>query len=350
MGNITFYLYDHLGNTRVTYYQRSCGSTLTVENIIDYDPYGKVLREFSYNNDRERYVTTQHERDEETGYDYRGARFYDSDIARFLSVDPMAQKLSSWSTYNFVMANPIILIDPNGKEPIRPQAGSVSTFMQVFNNTPSRMGLSKGSSASSALVRLGATEMNWEQGRPNPSTTPYFNNRDGRYIYTEKGGWIDMVHFLFYAGKAYGYKEKKEAAIKQREKTEAGLREAYKGGGGYWPTVAPYNPNEHIDPFAEAIQAGFQQERSDMLFAKHSAYSYEDLPSNFFGAEFGAKYFDPNSELTLGEQLSNYLNSNLGATAPQNAPNYDLLPNTEPTEKPSRTNHTSIPVYVKSNP
>jgi hypothetical protein len=59
MGNITFYLYDHLGNTRVTYYQRSCGATLTVENILDYDPYGKVLREFSYNNDRERYVTTR---------------------------------------------------------------------------------------------------------------------------------------------------------------------------------------------------------------------------------------------------------------------------------------------------
>jgi RHS repeat-associated protein len=116
MGNITFYLYDHLGNTRVTYYQRSCGGTLTVENIIDYDPYGKVLREFSYNNDRERYVTTQHERDEETGYDYRGARFYDSDIARFLSVEPLAKKFHSWSSYNYVVGNPVLVIDPDGRD------------------------------------------------------------------------------------------------------------------------------------------------------------------------------------------------------------------------------------------
>jgi RHS repeat-associated protein len=117
MENITFYLYDHLGNTRVTYYQRSCGATLTVENILDYDPYGKVLREFSYNNDRERYVTTQHERDKETGYDYRGARFYDSDIARFLSVDPLSNDFPAWSSYNYVMGNPISLIDPSGREP-----------------------------------------------------------------------------------------------------------------------------------------------------------------------------------------------------------------------------------------
>jgi RHS repeat-associated protein len=116
MGNITFYLYDHLGNTRVTYYQRSCGSTLTVENIIDYDPYGKVLREFSNNDDKERYVTTQHERDEETGYDYRGARFYDSDIARFLSVDPMAHHFPSWSPYSYSLCNPVRFLDPTGLE------------------------------------------------------------------------------------------------------------------------------------------------------------------------------------------------------------------------------------------
>ena len=35
-----------------------------------------------------------------------------------------------------------------------------------------------------------------------PTQTGYFNNKKGRYIYTKKGGWIDMVHFLFYAGKA----------------------------------------------------------------------------------------------------------------------------------------------------
>jgi hypothetical protein len=35
----------------------------------------------------------------------------------------------------------------------------------------------------------------------------------------------------------------------------------------------------------------------------YSAYSYEDLPSDKYGADFGANYFDPNSNLTFGEQL-----------------------------------------------
>jgi RHS repeat-associated protein len=38
----------------------------------------------------EHYLTTHHERDELSNLDYRFARFYDSDIGRFLSVDPLA--------------------------------------------------------------------------------------------------------------------------------------------------------------------------------------------------------------------------------------------------------------------
>ena len=50
--------------------------------------------------------------------DYRGARFYDSDIGRFLSVDPLAADFASWSPYNYVLGNPIMLIDPDGRAPI----------------------------------------------------------------------------------------------------------------------------------------------------------------------------------------------------------------------------------------
>ncbi len=97
----TFFLYDHLGNTRITYTPEEVNGLtgIRINSVVDYFPYGKVLREF-YNGQQERYLTTQHERDEATGLDYRGARYYDSDIARFLSLDPLAKKFPSWSAYN----------------------------------------------------------------------------------------------------------------------------------------------------------------------------------------------------------------------------------------------------------
>ena len=103
-----------------------------------------------------------------------------------------------------------------------------------------------------------------------------------------------------------------------------------------------------MNPINETIQDGYIQERMDKIFAPHSAYSYEDLPSDRYGAIFGATYFDPNSELSFGEQLRNYL-IYLGATNPENAPNYNNLPNQE-LKKPSRTNTTTKPVFTRDNP
>jgi RHS repeat-associated protein len=109
----TYFLTDHLGNTRVSYMAAPTAGPYII-NAVDYYPYGKMLREYD-NGEGDRYLTTQHERDKETGLDYRGARYYDSDIARFLSTDPWQAKYPAWSTYNYVMGNPISLIDPTGK-------------------------------------------------------------------------------------------------------------------------------------------------------------------------------------------------------------------------------------------
>ena len=84
-----------------------------IKGVYDYFPYGKILR--SYEAENEKYLTTHHERDDETGFDYRGARFYDSDVARFLSLDPWADKYPEWSDYNYVLGNPIRIVDPTGK-------------------------------------------------------------------------------------------------------------------------------------------------------------------------------------------------------------------------------------------
>src|SRR5690606_17457813 len=139
---------------------------------------------------------------------------------------------------------------------------------------------------------------------PMPINTQRINTFDDKYIYTEKGGWIDMAHFMFYAGRAYDYKMQKQKA---QEVLKTKRRSIYEYRGVELK-------QSKMNPVGEAMQDGYLQEKTDRFFAKHSAYSYEDLPSDYYGADFGANYFDPNSKLSLGEQLTNYFNSKLGAT------------------------------------
>ena len=83
---------------------------------MDYFPYGKHLR-YWFKDEAERLQSTLNERDPESGLDYRGARYYDSDYGRFLAIDPLAGDFPGWSGYNYVMGNPIGLIDPAGLSP-----------------------------------------------------------------------------------------------------------------------------------------------------------------------------------------------------------------------------------------
>ena len=64
-----------------------------------------------------RFTFTGKERDEETGFSYFGARYYDSDLSGlFLSVDPMADKYPGLSPYAYCAWNPLKLVDPDGWE------------------------------------------------------------------------------------------------------------------------------------------------------------------------------------------------------------------------------------------
>ncbi len=53
---------------------------------------------------------------EQTGWYYYGARYYDPSISTWLSVDPLVEKYQSFSPYNYTLNNPINLIDPDGRQ------------------------------------------------------------------------------------------------------------------------------------------------------------------------------------------------------------------------------------------
>jgi len=62
------------------------------------------------------YTFSGKEKDTETGYHYFGARYYDSGLSIWLSVDPMSDKYPSMSPYNYYANNPVILVDPDGRK------------------------------------------------------------------------------------------------------------------------------------------------------------------------------------------------------------------------------------------
>lgn len=141
LDNINYYVHDHLGNTRLNYNVSVDGCSIadatpvtnyTLNFVGDYFPYGKVLREFS-STPKEKYLTTHHERDQETGLDYRGARFYDSDIAKFLSLDPAAMEYPSLSDYTYVADNPVIFVDPDGKRIVVPNEEDRKAILSLIN-------------------------------------------------------------------------------------------------------------------------------------------------------------------------------------------------------------------------
>ena len=112
-GSLTryYHLKDHLGSIRVTV--DASGNRVASD---DYDPWGMLMDGRSYNAGQAdaRYKFTGKEKDTETGLDYFGARYYDSRIGRWLSVDPLAEKFPNTNPYNYCLNNPIMIVDPNG--------------------------------------------------------------------------------------------------------------------------------------------------------------------------------------------------------------------------------------------
>jgi RHS repeat-associated protein len=81
-----------------------------------YLPYGELFVSQKNSSFDSRYKFTAKELDNETNYTYFGARYYDSDLSSWLSVDPLSDKYPSLSPYNYCAGNPVVLVDPDGRK------------------------------------------------------------------------------------------------------------------------------------------------------------------------------------------------------------------------------------------
>jgi RHS repeat-associated protein len=128
-----YYLGDNLGNTRVTFDMQT-GAAVQLQKD-DYFPFGMEINT-AITSPKNEYLYNKKELQEELQeYDY-GARFYDPVIARWNTIDPLAEKSRRWSPYNYVENNPIRLIDPDGRSTEStpdPEVNKNETTRETFN-------------------------------------------------------------------------------------------------------------------------------------------------------------------------------------------------------------------------
>ncbi|MBE4949566.1 RHS repeat domain-containing protein [Chryseobacterium culicis] len=110
---------DHLGNARISFARNSAGA-LEITDANDYYPFGmnqlKTGNAFFGSGTYKNYKYNGKELQESGMYDY-GARFYMPDLGRWGVVDPLTEKMTRHSPYNYAFNNPLRFIDPDGRKP-----------------------------------------------------------------------------------------------------------------------------------------------------------------------------------------------------------------------------------------
>ncbi len=106
-----YYHPDHLGST--SYVTDASGE---VYQHLEYFAFGETFVEEHSNTDRTPYLFNGKELDEETELYYYGARYYDAKTSIWQSIDPLAEKYTSVSPYNYTLNNPINFTDPDGRK------------------------------------------------------------------------------------------------------------------------------------------------------------------------------------------------------------------------------------------
>ena len=130
-GNVYhYYLTDHLGNNRVVV---NASGTLIQKN--HYYPFGSIFAGTT-GPDKQPYKYNGKELDQMHGlnlYDY-SARYYESAIGRFTSVDPLAELSYNWSPYIYCVNNPYIYIDSDGKFALPAITGTIGSLVNTGIN------------------------------------------------------------------------------------------------------------------------------------------------------------------------------------------------------------------------
>lgn len=123
-----YYLTDNLGSTIATW-----GGSGSILNWYQYLPFGDVFKRSLTSGNSYEYTGKELESELSIELNYFGARYYDPEIRRFMSVDPMAQKYPEWNPYVYSGNNPIKNVDVDGNFWIEKRVVYVNAWSNNYN-------------------------------------------------------------------------------------------------------------------------------------------------------------------------------------------------------------------------
>ena len=122
---IRYQLENHLGSASL-----ELDDLASIISYEEYHPFGTSSYRSGRNSTEtslKRYRYVGKERDHETGLYYYGARYYAAWLARFVSVDPLAEQFSHLTPFQYASNDPIGAIDIDGLESTKEQEKSNTT-------------------------------------------------------------------------------------------------------------------------------------------------------------------------------------------------------------------------------
>lgn len=147
---ITRYQYgNHLGSACL-----ELNENAEMLSYQEFHPFGSTAYSM-HSNDAEvslkRYQYNGKERDDETGLDYYGARYYASWLCRFISVDPKKDAYAFQNSFAYAANNPVTMIDVNGENP---GGGDDPTAVKQDNTSVAPVKVKENSSGSTDVYNV----------------------------------------------------------------------------------------------------------------------------------------------------------------------------------------------------